>query len=177
LSLKATLIALVLALVLALPGVASAQLLDPTVDQYAPSTQQIDKQVNGGGGGGQDPQGGGGGEVPQGGGGGEVPQGGSGDQLPQGGGGGGQVPQGGGGGEVSQGGGNGEASPGGAGGQKGGGGAEIPAPAEGNGLNDRVVGGVPFTGFDLIALAVAAAVIGGTALLLRRLSRRPEPGM
>jgi hypothetical protein len=148
----ATLIALALAL--ALPVVASAQVLDPTLDQYAPSTQQIDKQVKGDDGGG-----GGAGQAPQGDGSGQPPQGGGGGQDPRAGGGG-------------------QAAPGGDGGavQQGGDGAAEPARAEGGGLDDRVVGGVPLTGVDLIAVALAAAVIAGTAALLRRLSRRPDPG-
>jgi hypothetical protein len=151
-----TLVALLLVLALALPVFASAQLLDPTLDQYAPSTQQIDKQVNGGGGG-SDGDGGGGSVSP--------------------GGGGGQVSPAGGGGQASSGGDGGDASSGGGGGEvhQGGSSAGTPARAEGGGLDGRVVGGVPFTGFDLVALALAAAVIAGTAVLLRRLSRRPEP--
>jgi hypothetical protein len=162
----ATLIAVLLVLALALPAVAGAQLLDPTLDQYAPSTQQIDKQVKGEGG-----AGGGGGQAPQGEESGQVPQGGGNAQAPQ-------APQGGVGGGLSPGGDGGEASPGGDGGQahQGSNGTATPAGAEGGGLDARVVDGVPLTGFDLLAVALAAAVIAGTAVLLRRLSRRPEPG-
>jgi hypothetical protein len=42
-----------------------------------------------------------------------------------------------------------------------------------SGLDDRVVSGLPLTGFDLMAMAIAAAAITGTGLVLRRLSRPP----
>ena len=171
---RGALIALLPALALALPAAAGGQVLDPTLDQYAPSTQQIQDQVKGGGhghGGGQGSQAGGsqgdGGEVPQGGGAGQVPQGG----------GAGQVPQGGGAGQVSPASDGGQANEDAEGGQvQGNSGPGAPAHAEGNGLGDRVVGGVPVTGFDLLALILAALAVAGTAVLLRRLSRRPEPG-
>ena len=162
---KATLTGLVLVLALALPAAASAQ-LDPTLDQYAPSTQQIHHQVGGHGGGGGGHGGGGGGG---GGDGGQTsPSGGGGGQVaPDGGG--GQVPQGGDGGQGQQSGDDGR-------GQQGGG-ARNPAGSDqaDSGLSARVVDSVPLTGFDLIALALVAAAIAGTAVLLRRQSRRPEP--
>jgi hypothetical protein len=50
----------------------------------------------------------------------------------------------------------------------GGGGAD-----QGGALDERVVSGLPFTGFDVLATALAAAAITGTGLVLRRLSRPP----
>jgi hypothetical protein len=43
------------------------------------------------------------------------------------------------------------------------------------GLDGRVVSGLPFTGFDLLAMGLAAVVITGTGFALRRLSRPPQP--
>jgi hypothetical protein len=54
----------------------------------------------------------------------------------------------------------------------GGGGAEVGA-AEAGGLDERVVSGLPFTGFDLLAMGLAAVAITGTGFALRRLSRLP----
>jgi hypothetical protein len=44
-----------------------------------------------------------------------------------------------------------------------------------SGLDARVVSGLPFTGFDLLAMGLAAVVITGTGFALRRLSRPPQP--
>ena len=107
-SFRATLIALVVALALALPAAASAQVADPASEQYPTTEQQVEEQVavGGAGGGGNQPSGGGGGGV----------------------------------------------------------------------LGDRVVGSLPFTGFDLVAMAFAAAAVMGTGFALRRFSRPPQAG-
>jgi hypothetical protein len=44
---------------------------------------------------------------------------------------------------------------------------------QGGGLDERVVSGAPFTGFDLLAMALALAAITGAGFALRRLSRPP----
>ena len=44
---------------------------------------------------------------------------------------------------------------------------------QGGGFNQPVVSGLPFTGFDVLAMALAAAAITGTGFALRRLSRPP----
>ena len=44
------------------------------------------------------------------------------------------------------------------------------AEAGGGGVSDRVVGSLPFTGIDLIALGVVALALLGTGFVLRRLS-------
>jgi hypothetical protein len=41
-------------------------------------------------------------------------------------------------------------------------------------LNDPVVSSLPFTGFDVLAMALGAIVITGTGLALRRLTRAPQ---
>lgn len=51
----------------------------------------------------------------------------------------------------------------------GGGGPEQPT-----GLETRVVSSLPFTGFDLVAMGLAAIVITGTGFALRRLSSAPR---
>jgi hypothetical protein len=56
-----------------------------------------------------------------------------------------------------------------AGGGGGGGGPEQPT-----GLESRVVSSLPFTGFDLVAMGLAAIVITGTGFALRRLSSAPR---
>lgn len=56
-------------------------------------------------------------------------------------------------------------------GAQGGGGAGGEAAA--GGLDERVVSGLPFTGFDLMAMGMAAVAIAGTGVVLRRLSRPP----
>jgi hypothetical protein len=56
-----------------------------------------------------------------------------------------------------------------AGGGGGGAGGEVAA----GGLDERVVSGLPFTGFDLMAMGMAAVAIAGTGVVLRRLSRPP----
>lgn len=98
-SLRTTTVALVLALALAVPAVASAQVTDPTAKQYDSTLQQV-QQV-------------------------------SAEQTP-----------------------------------------DNPAAAQNSGLSNNV-GSLPFTGFDLLAMAVAAAAITGTGVVLRRLSRAP----
>jgi hypothetical protein len=57
----------------------------------------------------------------------------------------------------------------GAAGGGGGGGPEQPS-----GLETRVVSGLPFTGFDLLAMGLAAVVITGTGFALRGLSSAPR---
>jgi hypothetical protein len=102
--LRATLIALVLALALTLPAAASAQVADPASEEYPTTEQQVEDQVAVGGGGGDEPSAGGG------------------------------------------------------------------------VLGDRVVSSLPFTGFDLVAMAFAAAAVMGTGFALRRFSRPPQAG-
>ena len=156
---------------LALPASASAQLLDPTLEQYAPSTQQIDKHVKGDGGGGQDQEGGDGGV--DGVGASEQPEEGDGAGAPAGGHGGGGTPTGeqdSGGTPIGGQGGGGEPP---AGGQ---GGGEASTASQGNRLDARVVDSLPLTRFDLIAVALVAIAIAGTAVALRRLPRVPRIG-
>jgi hypothetical protein len=57
----------------------------------------------------------------------------------------------------------------------GGGGGDEPS-AGGGVLGDRVVSSLPFTGFDLVAMAFAAAAVMGTGFALRRFSRPPQAG-
>jgi hypothetical protein len=157
-------------LALALPAAASAQLLDPVLDQYAPSTQQVDKKLkdtDGGSGQGssdaseagvvaQDEQGvaGGGGQQGD-------------DEDSESGGENGNA----GGGAAGGGGGDGDA----AGGVSGGGAdAGTPSGADEGGLGARLLGDVPVTWFDFLAFALATAALVGTALVLRRLSRSPR---
>jgi hypothetical protein len=164
--LRATLIAVVLVLALALPAAANAQVLDPTVEQYLPSAQVIEKQVKEGG------EGGSGGQVEEGavagGDGGEVQGGAVAGGDGDGNGGGGQALQGGGGPEVEQGGGP-EV-------EQGGDSVAALAGAPDGGLDDRVVDSLPFTSFDLLVIVLAAAAVTGTAVVLRRLSRPPTVG-
>jgi hypothetical protein len=164
--LKVTLVGVALAL--ALPPAASAQVLDPTLEQYAPSTQEVHKQVKGSGDGGQVQGSGDGGQVQGSGDGGQVQGSGDGGQVEQGDGAVAPVGSQGGG----QGGGDGGASAGGRGGAPGGG--QTPASAQGSALNDRVVSTVPLTRFDLIAMVLAVGAITGTAVVLRRLSDGQE---
>jgi hypothetical protein len=162
--------ALATVLVLALPVAAGAQFMDPVLEQYAPSSQQIDNKVKGdkedgadGGGGESDATAGQPGAA-----------GGSGVGAD---------------GDTDGGGGSGA---GGAGGSSGGGGDDTgrgaggdgdPAPGEGaatqsggdaSGLDARLLADVPVTWFDFLALALATATLIGTALLLRRASRSPR---
>jgi hypothetical protein len=59
----------------------------------------------------------------------------------------------------------------------GSGGGNAPSGGGGGGvLGDRVVGSLPFTGFDLVAMAFAAAAVMGTGFALRRFSRPPQAG-
>jgi hypothetical protein len=157
------LIALSIVLALALPAVAGAQFLDPTLDQYAPSTQQIDKKIKDGGDDGQA-----GGEGTQG-----HPQ-------VQAGGVGGDVQQADGE-EVEQGGANGQDRDGdvsgGGGVARGGDGGGTPPGAQGGGGADtRVLSGVPVTWFDFVGFVIAIAALVGTAVVLRRVSRSPTVG-
>jgi hypothetical protein len=160
------------AMALALPAAASAQLLDPTLEQYAPSTQQIDKHVKGDGGGGQDQQGGDSG-VDAVGADGQPGQGGD-AGPPAGGQGGGGTPTGGqdSGAGTPIGGQDGGGEPP-AGGQGGGG---TSTGSEASGLDERVVDSLPLTRFDVIAMALVAIAIAGTAVALRRLPRAPRVG-
>jgi hypothetical protein len=48
--------------------------------------------------------------------------------------------------------------------------AAEPSGAEAGGVSGRVVGSLPFTGVDLIALGVVALALLGTGFVLRRLS-------
>lgn len=52
--------------------------------------------------------------------------------------------------------------------------------ASGDGSGDGVshqIGGLPFTGFDVMIMVAAAVALTGTGLVLRRLSRRDEAGL
>jgi hypothetical protein len=64
-----------------------------------------------------------------------------------------------------------------AGGGGGGGGGEGGGPGapagDAGGFNQPVVSGLPFTGFDVLAMVLAAAAITATGFTLRRLSRPP----
>jgi hypothetical protein len=55
----------------------------------------------------------------------------------------------------------------------GGGGGGVGGEVAAGGLDERVVSGLPFTGFDLMAMGMAAVAIAGTGVVLRRLSRPP----
>lgn len=52
----------------------------------------------------------------------------------------------------------------------GGGVTETPAPQPSSGLEKNVVGGLPFTGLDVLALAAVAVALGTIGLVLRRLT-------
>ena len=52
----------------------------------------------------------------------------------------------------------------------GGGGGPSEPSGPSNGSNDAVVGGLPFTGFDVGVLALASVALLGSGLTLRRLS-------
>src|SRR5688572_26737667 len=134
--------ALCAALLFALPATAGAQLMDPILEQYAPSTEQIDKKVKEGDsqeGGGQaegdtqgEQAGAEGGAVPTDGG--EVEDGSEKSD------GGGAVGGSGGGGGTAAGGGGGIGS--------GGATGESPSGADDAGLDSRLLGNVPLTWFD-----------------------------
>jgi hypothetical protein len=152
------LIALSAVLALALPAAASAQLLDPILEQYAPSTEQIDKKVKEGdddGRAGDDGKQGDDAQAQQGGAEGGVQQGGEG--------------------EVEQGGADGEDHSGDVGGgvPRGGDGGGTPPGAQSGGPDARVLSGLPVTWFDFVAFAIATGLLLGTAAVLRRLSRSP----
>lgn len=159
--------ALAAVLALALPAVAGAQFMDPVLEQYAPSTEQIAEKVKAG----SDKKDKGDGQTE-----GETQadqgsavegtaQGDAGDDsdgnavagVPGGGGGSG-----------------GDAGGGGAGGGGTGDGAAGPSDSGDAGLGTRLLGGVPVTKFDLLAFAIAVGALMGTALLLRRLPRAPR---
>jgi hypothetical protein len=158
-------------LALALPAAASAQFLDPVLDQYAPSTQQVDKKLkdkDGGGGQGsddaseagvvaQDGQGVAGDDGQQGN---DEDSESDGDKGNAGGG------------AAGGGGGDGDAAGGGVSG--GGADAGTSSGADEGGLDARLLSDVPVTWFDFLAFALATAALVGTALVLRRLSRSPR---
>lgn len=160
--------ALCAALLVALPAAAGAQFMDPVLDQYAPSSQQIDKKVKGDKGGGGDSGGADAGDVqtdPA------TADGGAGqgdgsdtDDSAGGGSAGGTA----GGGDGTGG------STGASGGDASGGDAATSSGSEGSGLDARLLTNVPLTRFDFLAFAIAIGVLIGTALLLRRLSRSPR---
>jgi hypothetical protein len=52
----------------------------------------------------------------------------------------------------------------------GGGGGDPADPAQPSGLQKRVVGGLPFTGLDVVALLAVAVALTSTGLALRRLA-------
>jgi hypothetical protein len=167
--------ALCAALFLALPAVAAAQFMDPVLDQYAPSSQQIDKKVKGGDGGGGDSGGAGAGDA-------QVDPGtavgadGQADGAGADDGAGAGAGAGGTGGDVGGGGGTGAGTGSGSGTSAGGdGGAATGSGSEGgSGLDARLLANVPLTWFDFLAFAIAIGVLIGTALVLRRLSHSPR---
>jgi hypothetical protein len=150
-------------LALALPAAASAQFMDPVLEQYAPSTEQIDKKVKEG----ADGQGKDDAEADPG-----APSVSDDGEVADGDGNaaaGGAAGGSGGGGEGSGGGGGAAGAPGG-----GGDGVTAPSTAGDAGLDARLLGDVPVTWFDFLAFALATAALAGTALVLRRLSRSPR---
>jgi hypothetical protein len=164
--------ALSVVLALALPAAAAAQFMDPVLEQYAPSSQQIDKKVKGDGGGG----GGGGGGDDEG----DVEAAQPGATGAAGGDPDGDTQNDGGSGAGGAGGGS-----GGGGGETGaGGGGDLGAAAgedagaqsgsEASGLDARLLSDLPVTWFDFLAFVVFAGALIGAALLLRRLSRSPR---
>jgi hypothetical protein len=156
--------ALSAAVVLALPAAAGAQFMDPVLEQYAPSTEQIDKKVKEGSGGqGGDGQSEGDDSVEEG-----APVGaaGQGDDV--------EADNGGGGGGSAGGSAGGGDGAGGAGAARGTDGDGSPSGAQSSGLDARLLSGVPVTWFDFVALALATIVLAGTAVMLRRVSRSPR---
>jgi hypothetical protein len=164
--------ALCAALLVALPAAAGAQFMDPVLDQYAPSSQQIDKKVDGGDkGGGGDSGSAGAGDVQTdpATGAGEAGQGDGSDTDDSAGGGSAGGTAGGG---DGTGGGTGASGTGASGGgASGGDGAATSSGSEGSGHDARLLTNVPLTRFDFLAFAIAIGLLIGTALLLRRLSR------
>jgi hypothetical protein len=162
---------ILLVLALALPAAASAQFLDPVLDQYAPSTQQVDKKLkdkDGGGGQGSDGASEPGVVAPD-------EQGVVGDGGQQGNDEGSESDSdkgNAGGGAAGGGGGDGDAAGGGVSG--GGADAGTSSGADEGGLDARLLSDVPVTWFDFLAFALATAALVGTALVLRRLSRSPR---
>jgi hypothetical protein len=160
-----SLIALSLVLVLVVPAAATAQFVDPILEQYAPSTQQVNEKVKEGR---PDDSGR---PAEQGGDGQEVQPGGASEQLQPGGvagndgGNGGQGGQGGNSGDVQQASGDRQTEQG-----------PDAKAAAGGGFDDRVVEGLPFTSFDLIVIVLVAAAVTGAGVVLRRLSRPPAVG-
>ncbi len=165
--------ALFAALFVALPAVAAAQFMDPVLDQYAPSSQQIDKKVKGGDGGGGDSGGADQGDAqPDPG----TAVGGDGQEESGGADGGGGAGAGGGSTGGGTGGGDGTATgtdTGSGSGTSAGGDASSGAEG-GSGLDARLLADVPLTWFDFLAFAIATGVLIGTALVLRRLSHSPR---
>ena len=157
---------------MALPVAASAQFLDPVLDQYAPSSQQVDKKVKGDKGDND-----GGGEVE-----GDAPAGQEAAVEGAGQGADGETGDGSGNGAGATGGGSGgggddtggSAGGGGVDGATGGDAAGTHSGAGDSGLDARLLADVPVTWFDFLAFALATGVLIGTALLLRRLSRSPR---
>ena len=170
--LRRTMLAAALASVLAvaLPVTAGAQLMDPVLEQYAPSTEQINKKVKEG-----DNQHGGGG-----GGGNEASTAAQeagtvqGDAADTDGGSDANATGAGGNGSVGGGGGTGGSADGGSSVSSGGNGHGSQSGAGGSGLDARLLDYAPVTWFDLLAFAIAVGVLIGTVFLLRRLSGSPR---
>ena len=163
--------ALCAALCFALPAVAAAQFMDPVLDQYAPSSQQIDKKVKGGDGGGGDSGGAGAGAAQPDPGtavGGDDQDDGAGaaDGTDAGAGAGGTGGGTGSGGDIGSGSGSGADGDGGT--------ATSSGSDGGSGLDARLLAAVPLTWFDFLAFAIAIGVLIGTAIVLRRLSHSPR---
>lgn len=172
--------ALCAALLFALPAVAAAQFMDPVLDQYAPSSQQIDNKVKGGDGGGGDSGGAGAGDAqPDPGADPGAAVGGDGQDDSAGAADGGGAGAGGGSTGGGAGGGDGTGTgtdTGGGGGTSAGGDARGASSGSdgGSGLDARPLADVPLTWFDFLAFAIAIGVLIGTALVLRRLSHSPR---
>jgi hypothetical protein len=166
--------ALFAALFFALPAVAAAQFMDPVLDQYAPSSQQIDKKVKGGDGGGGDSGDADPGDA--------QPDPGTvagGDDQDDGAGAAAGAGAGAGGGSTGDGTGGGDDTGTGTGSGSGAsagsdGGAASTGSEGGSGLDARLIADVPLTRFDFLAFAIAIGVLIGTALVLRRLSHSPR---
>ena len=154
--------ALLGALALVVPVAAGAQALDPVLEQYAPSTQQINNKVKGDKPDQSDGGGSGGSSDAEGGEGGAVAGTGSDDDAGLSGGSGSA------GGSESAGGGAG------AGGAHNG--SENSSAAAETGLDARVLSGLPITRLDFLVIALALGALVVAAVMLRRLTRSFEVG-